>query len=47
MNNGEEQISEDRIMEITKPEQEKENRIKRNQDYLRDLWNSIKCTSNS
>ena len=43
---AEEQISdlEDRMIEITAMEQNKEKRMKRNEDSLRDLWDNIKCT---
>ena len=34
---------EDRIMEITATEQNLEERMKRNADSLRDLWDNIKC----
>ena len=34
---------EDRMVEFTAMEQNKENRIKRNEDSLRDLWDNIKC----
>ena len=34
---------EDRIMEITATEQNLEERMKRNEDSLRDLWDNIKC----
>ena len=34
--------SEDRMMEFTAAEQNKEKRMKRNEDSLRDLWNNIK-----
>ena len=42
-----EQISElkDRIVEITAMEQNKEKRMKRIEDSLRDLWDNIKCTN--
>ena len=42
---AEEQISdlEDKIEEITTAEQNKEKRMKRIEDSLRDLWNNIKC----
>ena len=33
---------EDRAEEITATEQKKENRMKRNEDSLRDLWDNIK-----
>ena len=36
---------EDRMVEFTASEQNKEKRMKRNEDSLRDLWDSIKCTS--
>ena len=44
---GEEQISdlEDKIVEITTTEQNKEKRMKRIEDTLRDLWDNIKCTN--
>ena len=32
-------------MEITTAEQNKEKRMKRNEDSLRDLWGNIKCTN--
>jgi len=43
----EEQISEleDRIVEITEAKQDKDKRIKRNEDSLRDHWESQKCTN--
>ena len=34
---------EDRMMEISKAERKKEQRIKRNEDNLRDLWDKVKC----
>ena len=42
-----EQISElkDRIVEITAMEQNKEKRMKRIEDSLRELWDNIKCTN--
>ena len=42
---AEEQISdlEDKIMEITTTGQNKEKRMKRIEDSLRDLWDNIKC----
>ena len=42
---AEEQISdlEDRMLEITATEQNKEKRMKRNENSLRDLWDNIKC----
>ena len=36
---------EDRIVEITATEQNKEKRMKRIEDSLRDLWDNIKCTN--
>ena len=44
---AEEQISdlEDRMVEFTATEQNKEKRMKRNEDSLRDLWDNIKCTN--
>ena len=41
---AEEQISdlEDRMVEFTTTEQNKEKRMKRNEDSLRDLWDNIK-----
>ena len=44
---AEEQISdlEDRMVEFTAAEQDKEKRMKRNEDCLRDLWDNIKCTN--
>ena len=36
---------EDRMVEFTAAEQNKEKRMKRNEDSLRDLWDNIKCTS--
>ena len=43
----EEQISdlEDKIVEITITEQNKEKRMRRIEDSLRDLWDNIKCTN--
>ena len=43
----EERISdlEDKIVEITTAEQNKENRMKRIEDSLRDLWDNIKHTN--
>ena len=45
INEAEEQISEleDRVVEITATEQNKEKRMKRNEDSLRDLWDNVKC----
>ena len=47
MTKAEKQISEleDRIVEITVKEQNKEKRMKRNEDSLRDLWGNIKFTN--
>ena len=44
---AEERISdlEDRMVEITATEQNKEKRMKRYEDSLRDLWDNIKCTN--
>ena len=44
---AEEQISdlEDKIVEITTAEQNKEKRMKRIEDSLRDLWDNIKGTN--
>ena len=36
---------EDKIVEITTAEQNKERRMKRIEDSLRDLWDNIKCTN--
>ena len=36
---------EDRMVEFTAAEQNKEKRVKRNEDILRDLWDNIKCTN--
>ena len=36
---------EDKIVEITTAEQNKEKRMKRIEDSLRDLWDNIKCTN--
>ena len=36
---------EDKILEITTAEHNKEKRMKRTQDSLRDLWDNIKCTN--
>ena len=45
VNEAEEQISEleDRLQEISATKQNKEKRMKRNEDSLRDLWDNIKC----
>ena len=47
INEAEEWISEleDGMVHITAVEQNKEKRMKRNEDSLRDLWDSIKCTN--
>ena len=44
---AEEQIRdlEDKIVEITTVEQNKEKRMKRIEDSLRDLWDNIKCNN--
>ena len=44
---AEEQINdlEDRMVEFTAAEQNKEKRMKRNGDSLRDLWGNIKCNN--
>ena len=44
---AEERISdlEDRMVEFTAVEQNKERRVKRNEDSLRDLWDNIKCNN--
>ena len=44
---AEEQISdlEDRMVEFTAAEQNKEKRMKRNEDSLRDFWDNIKCNN--
>ena len=44
---AEEQISEleDKTVEITTAEQNKEKRMRRIEDSLRDLWDNIKCTN--
>ena len=44
---AEEQISEleERMVEITAPEKNKEKRMKRNEDSLRDNWHNIKQTN--
>ena len=36
---------EDKIVEITTADQNKEKRVKRIKDSLRDLWDNIKCTN--
>ena len=36
---------EDKIVKITTAEQNKETRMKRIENNLRDLWDSIKCTN--
>ena len=44
---GEERISdlEDKIVEITTAEKNREKRMKRIEDSLRDFWDNIKCTN--
>ena len=44
---AEERISDlqDKIVEITTAEQNKEKKMKRIEDSLRDLWDNIKCTN--
>ena len=44
---SEEQISEleDRMVEIIAEEQNKEKRMKRSENNLRDLWDNIKCNN--
>ena len=44
---AEERVSdlEDKIVGITTAEQNKEKRMKRTEDSLRDLWDNIKCTN--
>ena len=46
LSEAEEQRSEpgDRMVEITEAEENKE-KLKRNEDSLRDLWDNIKCTN--
>ena len=36
---------EDKMVEITSEEQNKEKRMKRTEDSLRDFWDNIKCTN--
>ena len=36
---------EDRMVEMTEAQKNKEKRMKRNEDSLRDLWDNIKCTN--
>ena len=36
---------EDRMVEFTAVEQNKEKRMKRNEDSLRELWDNIKCNN--
>ena len=47
INEAEEQVSdlEDRMVEITAKEQNKEKRMKGNEDSIRALWDNIKCTN--
>ena len=44
---AEERISEleDKMMKVTSEEQNKEKRMKRTEDNLRDLWGNIRCTN--
>ena len=44
---AEERISdlEDRMVEFTAAEENKDKRMKRNEDSLRDLWDNIKCNN--
>ena len=44
---AEERISdlEDRMVDFTAVEQNKEKRMKRKEDSLRDLWDNVKCTN--
>ena len=44
---AEERISdlEDRMVEFTAAEENKEKRMKRNEDSLRDFWDNIKCSN--
>ena len=34
---------EDKMVEMTEAEQNKQKRMKRNEDRLRDLWDNVKC----
>ena len=47
INEAEEQTSEleDRVVEIIAMEKNKEERMKWNEDSLRDLWNNVECTN--
>ena len=47
INEAEEWLSEleDRVVETTVSERNKEKRMKRNRDSLRDLWDNVKCTN--
>ena len=47
INEAEERITnlEDRMVEFTAAEQNKEKRMKRNEDSLIDLWDNIKCNN--
>ena len=47
INEAEERVSnlEDRMVEFTVTEQNKEKRMKRNEDRLRDLWDNIKSNN--
>ena len=44
---AEDRISEleDRMIEINESERKNEKRIKRNEDNLRDLWDTVKCAN--
>ena len=44
---AEEQISEEenRLVKVTDVEQKREKRLRRNEDSLRELWDSVKCTN--
>ena len=44
---AEEQISdlEDRMVEFTAMEENKDKRLKRNEDSIKDLWDNIKCNN--
>ena len=47
LNDAEERISnlEDRVVETTQSEQQKEKRILKSKDSLRDFWDNVKCTN--
>ena len=36
---------EDKLVEITEAEQKREKRLKRNEDSLREIWDTTKCTN--